>query len=207
MHQFTQMPKNHYTVKLLDLFIVQEDKKNMGVFVVMEHMESDLKKLLNSSQDLEIGEDNILVLVYNIIRALKFIHSANVMHRDIKPANILFDADCNIKICDFGLARSLPESLVGKGSNNSKRTRDSIMQMKLLETSGVEACNKAIALKLSKRREELKKKPRCLSNHVGSRWYRAPEISLLEKQYDFAQDNWSLGCVVYELLKCSSENA
>jgi serine/threonine protein kinase len=128
MHQFTQMPKNHYTVKLLDLFIVQEDKKNMGVFVVMEHMESDLKKLLNSSQDLELGEDNILVLVYNIIRALKFIHSANVMHRDIKPANILFDADCNIKICDFGLARSLPESLVGKGSNNSKRTRDSIMK-------------------------------------------------------------------------------
>ena len=50
-------------------------------------------------------------------------------------------------------------------------------------------------------------KPRCVSNHVGSRWYRAPEISLIEKQYDFAQDMWSIGCVLFEVLKCSKENA
>jgi mitogen-activated protein kinase 1/3 len=112
---------------------------------------------------------------------MKFIHSANVMHRDIKPANILVDQECNIKICDFGLARSLPESLVGKGSGNSKRIRDSIKQLKLLETSGIEACNKAIAGKLTKNREEMVKKKRNLSNHIGSRWYRAPEISLVEK--------------------------
>lgn len=66
------------------------------------------------------------MLIYNIIWALKFIHSANIMHRDIKPANILFDVNFNVKICDFGIARSLPESLVGKGSGNSKRIRDSI---------------------------------------------------------------------------------
>ena len=41
---------------------------------------------------------------------------------------------------------------------------------------------------------------RNMSLHVGSRWYRAPEISLVEKQYDFASDMWSLGCVLYELL-------
>lgn len=35
--------------------------------------------------------------------------------------------------------------------------------------------------------------------HVGSRWYRAPEVSLVERQYDQASDMWSFGCVVYEL--------
>ena len=55
----------------------------------MEHMDSDLKKLLNQSSELELSEDYIILLMYNLIRAMKFLHSANVMHRDIKPKNIL----------------------------------------------------------------------------------------------------------------------
>ena len=42
---------------------------------------------------------------------------------------------------------------------------------------------------------------RHLSLHVGSRWYRAPEICLVEKHYDQASDMWSLGCIIYELLQ------
>jgi mitogen-activated protein kinase 1/3 len=57
---------------------------------------------------------------------MKFIHSANVLHRDLKPANILINDDCKILICDFGLARTLPESCIGQGSGNSKRMRDCI---------------------------------------------------------------------------------
>ena len=41
--------------------------------------------------------------------SISFIHMTNVMHRDIKPANILLSSNCEVKICDFGLARSLPE--------------------------------------------------------------------------------------------------
>ena len=40
-----------------------------------------------------------------------------------------------------------------------------------------------------------------MSNHIGSRWYRAPEICLLEKQYDCASDVWSLGCTIAELVR------
>lgn len=36
---------------------------------------------------------------------LSFFLSANVFHRDLKPKNILANADCKLKICDFGLAR------------------------------------------------------------------------------------------------------
>lgn len=53
--------------------------------------------------------------------------------------------------------------------------------------------------------EGSKDKPRCMSSHVSSRWYRAPELSLIERQYDQASDMWSLGCCIYELLHCSLE--
>jgi serine/threonine protein kinase len=45
--------------------------------------------------------------VYQMLVALKYIHSAEVIHRDLKPSNILLNADCSLKICDFGLARGL----------------------------------------------------------------------------------------------------
>jgi len=53
---------------------------------------------------------------------------------------------------------------------------------------------------LIKDRERRKKMRRHMSLHVGSRWYRAPEISLVEKQYDFSVDLWSMGCILHELL-------
>ena len=42
---------------------------------------------------------------------------------------------------------------------------------------------------------------RCTSMHIGSRWYRAPEVCLVERQYDQAVDLWSFGCILHELLK------
>ncbi len=46
-------------------------------------------------------------MVYNLLCAVKYLHSANVLHRDLKPANVLVNEDCSVKICDFGLARSI----------------------------------------------------------------------------------------------------
>ena len=44
-------------------------------------------------------------LIYQLLAGLKHIHGANVFHRDLKPGNVLLNADCDLKICDFGLAR------------------------------------------------------------------------------------------------------
>lgn len=46
-------------------------------------------------------------IMYNLLVGLKFMHESKIIHRDIKPGNILINADCSIKICDFGLSRSI----------------------------------------------------------------------------------------------------
>ena len=45
-----------------------------------------------------------------MVKGLKFMHSAQIIHRDLKPSNLLLNSDCLLKICDFGLARSLAAS-------------------------------------------------------------------------------------------------
>jgi serine/threonine protein kinase len=74
--------------------------------------------------------------------------SANVIHRDIKPENILVDHFCNIKICDFGLSRTLPKSCFGEGSGSSKRIRDSIVKMKYYVNIDESNIKQAISIKL-----------------------------------------------------------
>ncbi|ORC90600.1 mitogen activated protein kinase [Trypanosoma theileri] len=72
-------------------------------YIVMEIMETDLKQVLRTGQVLT--EAHIQFFIYQILHALKVIHSAGVIHRDITPANILVNQNCDLKICDFGLAK------------------------------------------------------------------------------------------------------
>jgi p38 MAP kinase len=46
-------------------------------------------------------------------RGLKYVHSAGVVHRDLKPSNILVNENCDLKICDFGLARIQDPQMTG----------------------------------------------------------------------------------------------
>ena len=69
----------------------------------------DLKKVLDKAKSAEMSEEHALVLIYKFLCALNYIHTANIVHRDLKPANIMIDEKCNLKLCDFGLARSLPK--------------------------------------------------------------------------------------------------
>lgn len=71
----------------------------------MEFAESDLKKILKSSINLEIL--HIQTIIYNLLCAIKYLHESKVIHRDLKPANILVNEDCSVKLCDYGLARTI----------------------------------------------------------------------------------------------------
>ena len=75
--------------------------------MITELMQSDLHKIIVSPQHL--SADHIKVFLYQILRGVKYLHSAKIMHRDIKPGNLLVNSNCVLKICDFGLARSVNE--------------------------------------------------------------------------------------------------
>lgn len=91
------------------------------VYIVQCLMETDLYKLLKTQVCTlikllkhilfvflffqRLSNDHICYFLYQILRGLKYIHSANVLHRDLKPSNLLLNTTCDLKICDFGLAR------------------------------------------------------------------------------------------------------
>jgi len=66
-------------------------------------MNTDLHQIISSNQTLT--DEHVQYFLYQILRGLKYIHSAHVLHRDLKPSNLLLNANCDLKICDFGLAR------------------------------------------------------------------------------------------------------
>ena len=80
----------------------------MNICLVIEFVDTDLDSLLKHK--IYFTENHLIKLVYNILCCLAFLHMCNVMHRDLKPANILIQSNCCVRVCDFGLSRSLPDS-------------------------------------------------------------------------------------------------
>ncbi|XP_059386406.1 mitogen-activated protein kinase 7-like [Carassius carassius] len=76
-----------------------------SVYVVLDLMESDLHQIIHSRQPLT--SEHTRYFLYQLLRGLKYIHSANVIHRDLKPSNLLVNENCELKIGDFGMARGL----------------------------------------------------------------------------------------------------
>ena len=105
LRQLSQMENNQFTTRIFDIIVPTDPNDMSFIFIVMEYMQTDLKKIFQSMDQLEFSESHMVSILYNMLCAMNFIHTANLMHRDIKPANILLDLNCNIKLCDFGLAR------------------------------------------------------------------------------------------------------
>ena len=93
-------------ISILDVMQPPEDLSTFeDVYVVLDLMESDLHHIIHSVQPL--SDEHIKFFLYQIMRGLKYIHSANVLHRDLKPSNLLINRNCELKIGDFGMARGL----------------------------------------------------------------------------------------------------
>ena len=69
---------------------------------MLDLMESDLHQIIHSAQTLT--SEHTRYFLYQLLRGLKYVHSANVIHRDLKPSNLLVNENCELKIGDFGMA-------------------------------------------------------------------------------------------------------
>ncbi|KAH6825030.1 MAP kinase 4 [Perilla frutescens var. hirtella] len=78
------------------------------VYIVYELMDTDLHQIIRSDQVLT--DDHCQYFLYQLLRGLRYVHSANVLHRDLKPSNLFLNANCDLKIGDFGLARTTSET-------------------------------------------------------------------------------------------------
>lgn len=89
---------------IVKLVNVIKAENNKDIYLVFEYMEIDLHHVNRSNILQDIHK---VFIVYQICKCLKYLHSGEIVHRDLKPANILIDAECNVKVADFGLARSI----------------------------------------------------------------------------------------------------
>ncbi|KAF0693183.1 Aste57867_15777 [Aphanomyces stellatus] len=91
------------------------------LYIVQSLMETDLCRVIHSKEHL--SDEHIQYFMYQILCAIQYIHSANVLHRDLKPSNILVNSDCSVKVCDFGLARFATDQDLAEGLSEYVVTR------------------------------------------------------------------------------------
>lgn len=95
---------NHENIINL-LRVMRPNKSSLKIYMVSELLETDLAMVIRSPQTLT--DEHCQFFLYQVLRGLKYIHSASVIHRDLKPRNLLVNSNCDLKICDLGLARTL----------------------------------------------------------------------------------------------------
>merc|ERR1712173_488170 len=162
-------------VKLYDIVPPVDPAKFKTLTIVFEYVDADLSKIFKTNQF--FSTLHVQYMGYQILLGINYMHGAGIVHRDLKPANVLINADCSIKICDFGLARGFSEDLsIDKQQKKKNRKKKGIQ--------------------------------RGLTTHVVTRWYRAPEVILLQQKKAYLQaiDMWSIGCIFAELMQMQKEN-
>ncbi|KAF5310800.1 hypothetical protein D9619_008062 [Psilocybe cf. subviscida] len=91
-------------ISILDIIKPPSIDAFKEVYLIQELMETDMHRVIRTQ---DLSDDHAQYFIYQTLRALKALHSADVIHRDLKPSNLLLNANCDLKVCDFGLARSV----------------------------------------------------------------------------------------------------
>lgn len=126
------------------------------VYIVQCLMETDLYKLLKTQK---LSNDHICYFLYQILRGLKYIHSANVLHRDLKPSNLLLNTTCDLKVRERKKQTTSPRI-----HSNDNSLPSQICDFGLARVADPEHDHTGF-----------------LTEYVATRWYRAPEIMLNSK--------------------------
>jgi serine/threonine protein kinase len=224
-------------VAILDMY-PPESPDFDDIYIVQELMETDLSRVIHSKQVLT--EEHHQFFVYQLLCGVYFLHSAHVVHRDLKPANLLVNKNCDLKICDFGLARGIDDisplhvsnaPMEFSGCNGSYKRcgmhcgkpkfshesgtsivyfKDDSWRLHVIDdtsnhsfhavsSSGAPPAGSWAHRSLRDYRVQVMSEPE-LTEYMVTRWYRAPEVTLLNSAYTRAIDIWSIGCVLGELM-------
>ena len=209
--------KHDNIVSLID---IQKPPGRTGfedIYIITDLMETDLHRVIYSRQ--ELTDDHIQYFIYQILRGVLYMHSANIIHRDLKPANILANKNCDLKICDLGLGRAEvfdweemelldKQNKLVKKTKKRKKSAEKDKKNKDKDKDKKETKDKKES-KDKKDRDKDKEKDKGeeedeeepeLTEYVITRWYRAPEVILCPSHYSKAVDIWSVGCIFAELL-------
>ena len=101
---YLQKLSGHENIIRLQHIIKAENDRD--IYLTFDHMETDLHAVIRAAILEDIHKKYI---IYQLLKALKYMHSGDLLHRDIKPSNLLLNSDCHVKLCDFGLCRSVAE--------------------------------------------------------------------------------------------------
>ena len=140
------------------------------IWIVTDYMDGDLRRIIKSRREIEPLK--VRMYMAQLIAALHHVHALDSIHRDLKPANVLVSRKGNLKLCDFGLARTVKQN------------------------HGTEVEQEGAPVDPSKPPPLVPQ----MTNYVVTRWYRAPEI-ILQQPYGAPVDMWAAGCIFKELLE------
>lgn len=89
---------------IISLQNIYKSRNDKDVILVYEYMEANLFNVIRGGI---LSEVHVKYISYQLLKALKYIHSAGVVHRNLKPSGVLMNSDCKIKIDDFYFAKPL----------------------------------------------------------------------------------------------------
>ena len=101
-----EMSGHDNIVRLLSVIKADNDR---DIYLTFDYMETDLHAVIRANILVDIHKQYI---IYQILKSLKFMHSAELIHRDIKPENVVLmskEADSPVKLIDFGAVVLLDE--------------------------------------------------------------------------------------------------
>lgn len=167
---------------------------SQDLYLTFDFMETDLHCVIRAQNILK--DIHIKFVIYQLCKAVKYIHSAHLIHRDIKPSNILLNSDCRLKLCDFGLCRSI--CVNGSGNGSTRNSQYNNTNNNNSRRGGDDGNNNDN----SNLNPNTPSSPSggSMTDYVATRWYRSPEVLMGSKNYTFGIDLWSIGCILGEMI-------